>query len=455
MDDTIKFIDLLAKKIISDNLTPGLGIAIVSSDKIYMCNTYGLSEIYAKSAYTTSTTILLASVSKVLTSTILCMLEKIYPGKLLNANANIKTPEPFITQNMLVKDVISHRSGIPEQFGTIAESLGLHRSTIMDSLHKIDRDMFKNFRNGFTYTNIPFTFAVESALRNVNLTFKHVYDELFATLKMNETSISGKYYGYGKINSDKKWYPNFNAKVAQQVAAGGIYSTVTDMAKFLQFHLGQCKKPMDERSMCNEFYEALVARGNDFYGIGLNINYKSYGGHIYKSFNHSGALDNTRTVLEWFPDLDIGIFIHANSASNGIPEAMAHVILSKFFGMADDNAIEIFNEVEKIVDEFILQQLCPIAYIDELTLPYVAKLNDSLTGMYQNDFWGHLYIIDNLIKFKNLRGAHLYTLDSTTYGFIMRDVSDVPFAGNIKMGDKDTLIVTYANNTEIFQRIKL
>lgn len=439
---------------VQNNQTPGASISIASKNYIYLSKGYGLSDIYQRTIYTNTTQILLASVSKTLSGTLLCLLEKENPGKILNANANLPTSVPYVSENMLVKDLISHRAGIPEQFGSMSESLGNKRNFIINSLVNVPN---RNFRNEHQYTNIPFTQGVVIGTSQVNMSLEQSYRKLFSIIGMPNTSINfakNKYKGYTKLDNkldNNDFYPLFNVYVEQQISAGGIYTTAADMAKFIQFQLQQAAMPNEDRLISDDFYNGIVVRDNGMYGVGVNISYQKINDVNYKMFNHSGALINTRTVLTWIPELDIGIFVHVNSSPSGFPEAIAQAFYLKLGGGTNEDADKLFNDVNRSFNRNIKEQLCPLAF----NVPGNKQIDPAMVGKYYNKLWGGL-IIDShgFIKFTYLEAVPLYTNSKNIYKFILKDISEIPFEGTLNVsGDK--LTVNYSCDTQIFYRIGL
>lgn len=457
----IEYVDRKSIQYVDDGLTPGAGITIVSKDQVHLTKGYGISDIITNEKYTTDTTqILIASVSKVISGTLLCLLEKENPGKILNAKTNIVTSVPYVSENMIVKDLVSHRSGIPEQFGSISETLGNTRNFIINSLANAPN---RNFRNEHQYTNLPFTQGIEIGVSIANLTLEEAYDKIFNLIGMHNTSTTfapDKYKGYGdlgsanNLNNTKRWYPIFNTYVEQQLSAGGIYTTISDMATFIQFHLRQAALAQDDRLISDDFYKGVTVRNVDsMYGIGVNISYQKVGNDLHKMFNHNGGLVSTRTILVWTPSLDIGIFVHSNSSPNGFPEAIAQAFYLILGGGTNEEADTLFSNMDQTFTKLIGDQLCPIVS----NIAGSQSIDSSLVGSYYNNEWGDITIDSHgMIKFKYLDATPLFTDDIGTnknkYRFVLKDLSDVSYAGEIIVnGDK--LVITYQCEEKIFDKL--
>ena len=72
----IAYVNRKTEQFVKENGAPGVGIAIASSTSVLFQMGYGIEDLETSSHYTTTTTILLASVSKVVSGTLLCVLQK-------------------------------------------------------------------------------------------------------------------------------------------------------------------------------------------------------------------------------------------------------------------------------------------------------------------------------------------------------------------------------------------
>lgn len=460
--DAVSYVNKKTAKYVASHKTPGAGVAIVSGTNIYLLKGYGVNDLMSGCPMTIHREILLASVSKILAGTLLCILEQENTGKILDAKVDIITSDPYVTENMTVTDLLSHRSGIPEQYGTVSEALGLSRKFIINSLSLAPND---DFRSVFHYTDIPFTQGVVVGINKANLSVNQAYQKLFNIIGMNETSINfepNKYKGYiempainpnENMPNDKsirckgKWFPVFNEYVEQQFAAGGTYSTLNDMAKFLQFQLQQGMLPENERLINSRFYEGVFIRDNNLlYGYGIDIRYLNVAGELRKEFGHSGALENVRTIMLWIQSLNIGIFVNVNSSPNGFPEAITQAFYAKLNGATDTEANIVFNSINESVTDALANLICPVICCSK----GFRNIDRKIIGKYYNNEWGPLIINENgYIKLAKLKAVALYRFSENGYRFVAKSISKVPYYGQIEYNN-GTLTVVFFCETRIY-----
>jgi len=485
----LKYIKDKTAEYVASGSTLGAGYIVVSGNNVLGNGVFGLNDIYNNELITNKTKILLASVSKPISGTLICYLQKLYNSNIINTNGEIPSSVKYLTENIAVKDLIAHISGIPEQYGTLQEAMGYSRPEIIKALKFVDN---KNFRDEIQYTNIPFTHGVEVALTSLGYDFETAYNSLFTEIGMTNSSINyenNKYKGYvggsllnnpdnvennpdnvennpdnvdnpdiiynfgnnpnnintsnnvNSVDNNKtniKWLESANYNVREQVSAGGIYSTITDMGKFIQFHLKYPEK------ISADFQNPIFCQNGKYKGIGTDIIYKKIGTNLYKTFSHSGALDNTRTRVFWVNDLDFGIFVWTNSSPNGFPEAVIEAFLS-ILNKSDPDPV--YNNVYKLVHQYITDELFPLALIDNGTKIHTGKYD----GKYYNNVYGNLIIENNIVTFGKIKNNHLKTNGTSTY-FVWTSKYDLPYTAYVKLLDSN-IIVSVWNTTISYNRV--
>jgi CubicO group peptidase (beta-lactamase class C family) len=123
------------------------------------------------------------------------------------------------------------------------------------------------------------------------------------------------------------------------MAAGGLWTTASDLAKFLEFQLGD--GTIDGRTVLDE---ALVqemrtvpsprAGAPAGYALGVVRLHWPAGRHP-DLFNHNGGGDGFLADLWWLPQLQLGIAVLTNSDTHGLQESLALGILNDLITAPD------------------------------------------------------------------------------------------------------------------------
>ncbi len=202
-----------------------------------------------------STTVFqIGSVSKSFTATLIASL--IDEGKLSwedtvkNILPDFKMYDPWVTENMQVKDIMTHRTGIGGQVGTYIPNLGYSRDDVYKMMGLIKPKY--SFRGGYEYNNITFIIAEKIIEKITGKSWEeNLKERIFEPLKMESTSANGDGFAQSKDVATPHDYrykdgniealPLYGDEQALHWLtvvgpAGSINSTVEDMAKYAQMH---------------------------------------------------------------------------------------------------------------------------------------------------------------------------------------------------------------------------
>lgn len=416
----LKFLEEATNKYIKDGNSVGGGYVITTSKNILAKNVYGFDDKEKDQLMREDSTILLASVSKTISGALICFFQHMYDNDITETNSGLEFSDKYLTENVTAKDLIVHRSGIQEQFGTLHEAMHYTRDEIMKFIPNTEN---KGFRNILQYTNLPFTHGINKTITSLGYNLSKAYKMFFNDVGMHNTTIDyeeNKYKGYIDScitdNTKNKWIPSFNYSAEEQVSAGGIYSTLDDMQVFLQYLLKGI--PND-----NGFHTAIACAGDKYKGFGTNIKYTIIFNKLFKTYGHSGGLENVRTLIWWVPELDIGMFIWTNSSPNGFPEALLEGFLSI---LNDGDYQNVYENVYDAVTKLITDMISPITYFDSGTYVNV----DTFDGIYLNRLYGYLIIKNGIIKFGKMGDLRL-KLDDDGYYFMWMSKYNVTYKSRL------------------------
>ena len=157
----IQEIEKLAQKKIQGNAVPGVGLAVVFQDKVVFAKGFGVRDVNTKTSVDADTVFQLASVSKPIGSTVLAELvgegKITWDSKLSMLDPGFAMFDPWVTRQITIRDMYSHRSGLPDHAGDLLEDLGFTRAEILHRLRYQHPD--SSFRSHYAYTNFGMTEA--------------------------------------------------------------------------------------------------------------------------------------------------------------------------------------------------------------------------------------------------------------------------------------------------------
>lgn len=345
----LKEIDRYAAKAGHDWKVPGFAVAIVKDDKVVFARGYGLRELGKPESVDENTLFAIASNTKAFTSAALAML--VDDGKVKWDDPVTKylpffqLYDPYVTRELTIRDLLSHRSGL----GTFAGDLLWY-----ESKYSRDEILYRvrfvkptsSFRSRFGYQNILFLAAGEIVAKVSGKSWdEFVKERFFEPLGMKRTITLNTELAKAENVATPHNEVNERIRVIRYGnvdnigAAGGIKSSVADMAQWLRLQLGrgtyESKKlfasdrsremwtPQTVFSGISEQAEKFIpTRHFNLYGLGWILS--DYHGHLVVS--HGGGLDGMTSQVAMLPEERLGVVVLTNSET-----PLSNILVNKIF----------------------------------------------------------------------------------------------------------------------------
>ena len=329
----------LANKAVANGEVPELAIAVVYKDEVVYLGGFGVREVGKPDAVDVDTVSQLASLSKPISSTIVAALVSdgtvSWDSRISDLDPGFQLHDPYPAQQVTIRDLFAHRSGLSGNAGNDLEGLGFSRDEILPRLRHLKPT--SSFRAGYAYSNFGLTEGAVAAAKPTGMAWEDVAEEkLYKPLGMSSTS--SRYADFVKrvnraslhVHVNGKWTPLVTRNPDPQSPAGGVSSNVRDLAQWVRLQLGNGKfegKELVNEEAIAQTHVPLVERGKhaiygvpSFYGLGWGITFGPYG----TVWGHTGAFsDGTRTVASLIPSEQIGIVVLSNAFPTGMPDALA------------------------------------------------------------------------------------------------------------------------------------
>ncbi|HEY5812149.1 MAG TPA: serine hydrolase, partial [Terrimicrobiaceae bacterium] len=256
------------------------------------------------------------------------------------------------------------------------------------------------FRQFYAYTNFGLTEGAIAAAKAAGKPWEVLSENLlYWPLGMYSTSsryadfASHRNRALNHVLIDGKWVQKYQRKPDAQSPAGGVSSSVEDLAKWMRLQLAgglfAGKRIVDEAAL-DETHKEQINAGRGFYGLGWGVGHDAQGRLI---LSHSGEFElGASTVALIIPAEELGIVVLTNGEPVGITEGLAHTFVDNvLYGAPTQDWVPFFEEKFKEMKE------AEFARSRKYDVPPVAPappLEDSAyLGTFANDFYGEISIV--------------------------------------------------------------
>lgn len=370
-----KQIDSLVNKAFELNPSVGIAIAVVKDGKIIHSKGYGITGVEDNKKVDENTLFGIASNSKAFTTTALAILvdegKLSWQDKVVDIIPEFKMYDDYVTANFNIEDLLTHRSGLGLGAGDLMFFPDGADFTINDVLKSFQyQKPTSAFRTKYDYDNLLYIVAGEVVKRVSGISWADfVQTKIFDPLGM-ENSVPMD----SRLDKDANLaFPNssYNNEIIQLKtynggeiigAAGGIYSSVNDLSKWMlmQLNAGKYGKDLSNNIFSENRQKEMWT---PYTRTGFNVKPSSRSGNHYSAYGlgwgildkkgkiivqHTGGLPGmlSRTIL--IPELNLGIVILTNSDPGGygyysIPET----ILDSYLNIEKKNWINDLSERAK------------------------------------------------------------------------------------------------------------
>jgi CubicO group peptidase (beta-lactamase class C family) len=331
--------------------TPGAAVGIVHGDSLHFAKGYGTRTLGADAPVDAQTLFAVASNSKAFTAALLGMLvdegRLAWDDRVTDHLPDFRLHDPWITRHMTIRDLLTHRSGLPT-FGGDHLWIGndLSQDDIIDRLPHLDPT--GDFRADFQYQNLMYHAAGEVIEAVSGQTWDAlVHERILTPLGMVRTTTTADTLDAIPNVADAHEVVNDTLRVVAYddvdaiVAAAGLNSTVADMSRWMRLamrggHLDgdTLLQPATARAMQTIQMPLPVSSWSaenlerHFYGYGLGWFISDYKGE--KMVSHSGGLTGMISLQTLLPEQGLGIIVLTNRAPNRLPRALTYRILDAF-----------------------------------------------------------------------------------------------------------------------------
>jgi CubicO group peptidase (beta-lactamase class C family) len=338
---------------------PGIAIAVVKDGKVVATQGFGVRRLGAPAPVTDRTLFEIASNSKAFTAVLLAQL--VDEGKIkwddpvIAHLPDFRMYDAYVTQEMTIRDLLTHRSGLGLGAGDLLwwPTTTFSTDEIIHNLRYVKPAT--SFRASYAYDNLLYIVAGRIVAQKTGMGWGDaVRERILKPLGMTDTTTSvdamlaAPDYSAPHSRIDGRQSVVKPMPVENAVGAVGVNTSAADIAKWMNALLAGGELAGGKRlftaargkeiwtsvtpmkiATAKPGFEATQANFNA-YGLGFNI--RDYRGR--KLVLHGGALQGFYSRVLMVPEEKLGVAIFTNAENSGSMTALQWRLLDHYLGVA-------------------------------------------------------------------------------------------------------------------------
>ena len=348
-------LDVKVEKLLTDYHAAGVAVAVIKGDKTIYVKGFGYRDVAKKLRVDNNTIFGIGSVTKSFTAAILGKLEGEDKLSLSdNPSQHIRELEfatPNMNNSMQIKNILTHSTGLPQM--SSESSCVLFQSSDKDDL--IPRLKYLNpsakVGEAFMYCNYMYTVAGVLVERVTGKSWeKNLSEMIFNPLTMKNTyadvatANQQANFSLGYAVATKQPVEAIPEEIATRGPAGSIYSSVSDMAKWVTIWMNEGKYKQAQ-ILPSDYVKAAIspqqivgggpaARNSKephFFNYGYGWFNRDY--HGYYKVEHSGGTSGYTSNVVFFPVENIGIVVLTNQTGSSLAYSVTDMIMEELLAV--------------------------------------------------------------------------------------------------------------------------
>lgn len=395
---------------------PGMSIAIVKDGKVLLSKGYGVRELGKTDKVDASTLFGAMSTTKAMTAVAMAILvdegKVRWDDKVVDHLPHFRVDDRYVTGDMRVRDLLTHNTGVGNADFLWSFTPDLPANDVIERMRFAKQEY--PLRGGFVYQNIMYLVAGQVIEKASGMSWESfVTKRIFEPLGMNNTfatrASSEKYANRSSAHFDIKGaIQTIPEDIADHIApAGAVWSTSDDIAKWVNFMLGNTTVNGKELLKAANRAELLrpqviIPPGGGFYPTAAltKPHWTTYGlgwfQHDYRGEKvdfHTGSLSGRTAIVGLIPDKKFGVYIFGNLDHAEVRHALMYKAFDTF--VFNDNSRDWSTEAKALYDRIAAEGK---KFTDGAKAKRTPNTKPSLpltayTGKYSDSFYGEMEVV--------------------------------------------------------------
>lgn len=350
-------IDTLVEKTLKTFDVPGIAVAVVKEGKIIHSKGYGVRSLNTKQKVDEHTLFGIASNSKAFTVAALGILiddgKLKWDDKVTDYIPEFKMYNSYVAEDFTIRDLLTHRSGLGLGAGDLMFWPDSNSFTKKDIIHNLRHlKQVSSFRTKYDYNNLMYIVAGEVVAKVSGTSWENFIEtRIMQPLDMQESATSFK----GVKDKSNITDPHAPVEGKVQVirrdwsevanSAGGIYSNLTDMCKWIimQMDNGKYGAGLNKKIFSEGVHEEMwtpqtiipvhgpTPYNTHFSAYGLGWGLSDVKGYLQAT--HTGGLAGIVTQVTLIPEMKLGIIVFTNQQSGAAFISITNTIKDSYLGV--------------------------------------------------------------------------------------------------------------------------
>ena len=338
-------------KALKDFQVPAVSLAIVSEGRLVYAKGFGWRDAENLLPASAETVYSIGSCSKAFTSFLAGTLvdEGLirWDQRIIDIYPEFRLLDGHATLNLTMRDLMSHRSGMPQHDLMWYNSSTLTRMEVMRRLRHLQPSC--DIRERYQYNNLMYLVA--------GFTMEHLmarpWEDLVAERILGPLGMTHTSFRVADMQAQVDFAVPYLEKkdgalkrmtfrdISLIAPAGGINSNVVDLAKWVQLHLSGGlfggKSLISPATMQEMHTPQMIVPGtpetneSPIFTTGLGWNIVTYRGHYYVS--HDGGVDGFTSVIGFLPKTDLGMIVLSNKNLSTLPRYLSLQIIDRLLDL--------------------------------------------------------------------------------------------------------------------------
>lgn len=346
---------------------PGMAVVVVQDGKVVLSKGFGVRELGKNDPVDSETLFGVMSTTKAMTAVAMGILvdegKVSWRDKVIKHLPDFRVGDPYITQELEVRDLFTHNSGLASTDFLWARTPELHADEAVKRMQYAKPAY--SFRGGFQYHNSMYLVAGKVIEKVSGMPWERFMTErVFRPLGMSNTfptlaaamKRANRSVAHYRIKGTIEAIPEM--PIDSVAPAGSVWSNAEDAAKWMAYLLGD-GRPILKTATLDEIFRPQVVLPTNFYPTFRLIKprWTTYGlgwfQHDYRGEKvdmHTGSIAGRTAIVGLLRDKKIGVYVFGN-----LDHAEArHAIMYKVFDLLafnDSDGRDWNSEFKKMYDE--------------------------------------------------------------------------------------------------------